>query len=607
MQANRDCHKSTWSMLGALAIVLSLGTMSLYAAEPDDLAKQIQRNLSRIQRGIATGPSRAEKDMLETRKLLAQLKAAAPDHAKLATLEKKAADLTKKLEKRLGHPVGGSAEKEETKPAAAPKPATPSNLPSSVVSRLKRMDNALSAVGAALEKNRLQTAGSKLKQAQKLMEEIQKRYGDKIPAGDAQMKAATERLATVVEKFTQAKATAAANAAVVAAAKQQKEAQSKEWMDKFYPFYDSKSGKYLLIGAAFNRASEAEQKQCRQAFAEANTLMAAYQKTEFPHGKTQELTFMERRLADTLAIYNEGAARARQEEACRPWVEKLRPYVDVGAGSNKYLVGGVTLSEPDIQQRAALLEEAQALWPEYEKAEFPLGKTARLLDLETEMQERLQEMPEELRRSRALISGDIEKEFDRVLGYLAKDTGWKTDVTKKPNIAMARDVTPLEKAVERYAATVASDDAQLATLRQKLTQVKEQDQKNRALRAERTFMAPDTFAGDGEDELRQKVEEIVKDKAADGKALRITLPAEDWHEERVLEWTDTTQTELRHRVTRFMTAQAAAKTTDGKVYLHGVHLANDRLSDGSWGPLHGHIMWSDWMAEQNVDEDPPEK
>lgn len=314
---------------------------------------------------------------------------------------------------------------------------------------------------------------------------------------------------------------------------------------------------------------------------------------------------MEQRLAGTLAIHNEGEARARQAEACRPWVDKLRPYVDVGAGGHKYLITGVTLSEPDLKERTALLAEAQALWPEYEQVEFPLGKTPKLLQLEEDLKERIENMPEELRRSRALISGDIEKECDRLLDYLARDTGWKTDRTKKPNIVMARDVEPLEKAIQRYAGTVDAGDAKLATLRQKLAQVKQEDQDNRAVRAERTFMTPDRFKGDEADELRQKVEEIVKEEAVKGKVLRITLPAENWKEERVLEWTDTTQTELRYRITRFMTAQAAGKGADGNVYLHGVHLANDRQSDGSWGPLHGHIMWSDWMAEQNVDKKPP--
>ena len=48
-------------------------------------------------------------------------------------------------------------------------------------------------------------------------------------------------------------------------------------------------------------------------------------------------------------------------------------------------------------------------------------------------------------------------------------------------------------------------------------------------------MQPDRFSGDGVDALRQKVEEIVKEKSATGNALRITLPAEDWKQENVLE------------------------------------------------------------------------
>ena len=87
--------------------------------------------------------------------------------------------------------------------------------------------------------------------------------------------------------------------------------------------------------------------------------------------------------------------------------------------------------------------------------------------------------------------------------------------------------------------------------------------------------------------------------------LRTTLPAEDWKQESVVEWTDTTHTALRYRNTRFMTAHVAAKGADSKVYLHAVHLASDRQTDGSWGSLYGHIMWSDWMAEKNVNEDPP--
>jgi hypothetical protein len=277
----------------------------------------------------------------------------------------------------------------------------------------------------------------------------------------------------------------------------------------------------------------------------------------------------------------------------------------VGTGSRKYLIDGVTASETDIQERAALLAEAQKLWVDYGKVEFPLGKTAELLSLEEIMQQRLRDMPEQLERSRALVSADIEKEFDRILAHLNQDTGWRSDLTQKPNLVMERDVAPLPQAIERYAGTVGPNDPKLATLRLKLDQIHDQDRKNRAVRAERTFMTADRFAGDRADEARLKVEAIIKEKSGAASTLRITLPAADWREENVLEWTDTTRTELRHRITRLMTAQAAAKGADGKVYLHAVHLASDRRSDGSWGPLYGHIMWSDWMAEANVAKESP--
>jgi hypothetical protein len=152
---------------------------------------------------------------------------------------------------------------------------------------------------------------------------------------------------------------------------------------------------------------------------------------------------------------------------------------------------------------------------------------------------------------------------------------------------------------------VEPDDEKLVVLGNLFKRIVEEDQKNRDLCAERTYMGADRYKGGDAADLRQKVEAIVKEKIAQAKVLRVTLPAQDWKEERVLEWTDTTQSAARYRITRFMAAQAAAKGADGKVYLHGIHLAKDRQSDGTWGALYGHIMWSDWMVEQNVKKEPP--
>ena len=260
MKSDKNTNRLTPTVIWALMIATFGGLASVKAIEPDDLAKQIEKLLSGVQRRIVTEPSRAEKEFIEANKMLAQLKGASPKHVKLATLQKRADSLKTKLEKRLGRPIGGSDKKEETKPKPVPQKPTSSTLPSSVVSRLKRMDAALSAVATALEKNRLQTASTKLKAAQKLMDEIKKRYGKNIPAGNKEMEAAKARLATAVKKYTEAESAATAQAAAQAAKEQQKEAQSQEWIDKFSPFFDTDTGKYLLMGAEFNRGTDQEKK-----------------------------------------------------------------------------------------------------------------------------------------------------------------------------------------------------------------------------------------------------------------------------------------------------------------------------------------------------------
>ena len=608
----------TFTVLLALTAGFFLFAVVIPAEAADDLPKQIERKLSKVKREIPTSPSRAEKGWLEAREMLTQLENTDSGHAKIPALQKSIQQLGQKLEKRLGRPIGGSppevkkkdtAQKQKTtqkkKPTQTQKTVqkqktAPAKLPSSVTSRLRKINTALDAVETSLTKNQLQSAETKLKTAHKTMDEIQKRYSSKIPAGNEEMKKATDRLAAVTGKVDQAKASAAEMAEAEGAMRKEKEAQSNEWVEKFSLFLDPKSDSYLLIGAQFNRASEEEQKKCREAYARANALMAEYKKVEFPHGKTTHLQSIEPGLIRTLNNYNKDQSRAQQEEASREWVDKLRAYVDVGSGSRKYLTTGVTADETGIKEQEALFREAQGVWSDYQKAEFPLGKSPRLVGLEEEMKERLAQMPEILRKSRALVAGDLEGEVDRVLAYLNKDTGWKNDTSKTPNIAMKRDVEPLHKALEKYASTVGKDDPKLATLKEKITQVEKTDQKNREIRADRTFMEPDRYKGKDADELRKMVSNIVKEKSPS--ILRVTLRAADWKEEEVVEWTDTTKTKARYRITKSMSAQAAAKGDDGKVYLHTVHLASDRKSDGSWGLLYGHIMWSDWMAEKNVNK-----
>ena len=130
------------------------------------------------------------------------------------------------------------------------------------------------------------------------------------------------------------------------------------------------------------------------------------------------------------------------------------------------------------------------------------------------------------------------------------------------------------------------------------------DNEHRRIRTERTFMTSDQYKGSDLKSLHEKAEAIVKKDFSDAKVLRKTVISTDWKEERVLEFTDTTQTATRYRVTRSLTAQAGAKR-GSDVFLYTLHIAKDQRSDGSWGELYGHIMFTDPMLESNINKTGP--
>ena len=78
------------------------------------------------------------------------------------------------------------------------------------------------------------------------------------------------------------------------------------------------------------------------------------------------------------------------------------------------------------------------------------------------------------------------------------------------------------------------------------------------------------------------------------------MPGREWAIENVIEWTDTSRTALRRRVTRSVRAEVALEQPDGSVVLQEVYLGQDRLPDGGWAGLKGHTTWADPMIAENL-------
>jgi hypothetical protein len=153
--------------------------------------------------------------------------------------------------------------------------------------------------------------------------------------------------------------------------------------------------------------------------------------------------------------------------------------------------------------------------------------------------------------------------------------------------------------LDRASGLAKTGDSRLAGLRSRMNALKKADARLRAARATDTRMRPEAYAGDDAEALKQFAEQVVSRAQPDIRLLKTAIVSPDWTEESAVEWTDTTQTALRHRTTRSVTAQVAGRV-NAETRLYTVDVGQDRLSDGAWGPTHGQVMFVDPMLEENV-------
>ncbi len=600
-------------IFAAVALSSQLSPGLVFAEDAAGMVRQIQKSFSSIKRNIVTQPSKAEMQLAETMALFQELKSVAPDDNNIPRLQKSIDDLDAKLAKRLGRtvkpveaqaapPPRPAAQEEKTSaPALTVKPATGNangKLPGGVTSRIKKIDQALGKVNKALDRNSVQRAEMEFKQVDKTVAEIQQRYGDKAPADHPEMMALSERIAQAESRLKQAAGAASEAAAAQQQAEDDNAALADAWRARLTSYASRDGDKYLsdmpwkLEGAAVERN--------RVLYAEALALMQEYDAVNFPLGKPMELKNTESSLRSTLESLQETYAREASEAGSADWVNKLKPFVTPMGGSQ--LIASYTSNVQQMQRQKQIYDEASRLFEQYLKADFPQGKSQELQAVENRLADELAKFPDVLQRSIGDQVANAESKLDQEIGFLNSKQEWKGDTQKLPYYLGADRIADAQALVDRVAELLPADDPGLAGLNAKMAELVGLNNERIEIRAQRTRMIPDRFAGDGIADIKDKAAALVVGKIAGAKVLRTTVISEDWAEESVQEWTDTTKTALRHRTTRSVTAQVAGRKADGEVRLYTVHVAKDLRSDGSWSKLYGnlHSDLGDLMLEENV-------
>ncbi len=313
-------------------------------------------------------------------------------------------------------------------------------------------------------------------------------------------------------------------------------------------------------------------------------------------------------IAETQAKIDAAGAKDAREKQSAEWVPKFQEYLaySTSEGHNPAkLVFVPGTSEPEKFDDAKKRYEAfKKFYEEYKKTDFPNGKTWQLEDIaDNQAPSRLKDFEEGFASRMGSVSERAEGEINAAMTYLEKDNGWKSDKSIRPNLLDSKRMTSIREETKNAVTALGADDPKAKQVQANFDALVAKDKENRQIRMGRTFMTPDVYTGKDIKALKKKAVTLVRGNNKEGgKPLRCTIIAENWREETVEEWTDTSKTKLRWRTTRHETAQVAAKTSNG-VRLITVALAQDKQSDGKWGPLYGNLhQGSDPMLESNVNK-----
>ena len=293
---------------------------------------------------------------------------------------------------------------------------------------------------------------------------------------------------------------------------------------------------------------------------------------------------------------------AEAEQASSGWFARLNPYV-VGLGQrghdeNKYLIPSASQDRNEMEKRLRIAGEASADLAAYRAAQLGHLATEALQETERALAKALEEFAASCREYAEADVASADQDL-RHMEQFTREQEAKL-AAKETFLFMDRSqFTRAQEVVDRAAGLMPTGDGRVAGLRQRLAALKQADARLRAARVADTKMRPEAYTGGDAAALRQAAEQVVLKAHPGVRMLRSAVVNAEWVQESVIEWTDTTQTALRHRTTRSLTAQVAVKK-NADTLLHTVYLAQDLQAEKTWGPTYGHIMFTDPMLEANV-------
>lgn len=291
-----------------------------------------------------------------------------------------------------------------------------------------------------------------------------------------------------------------------------------------------------------------------------------------------------------------GAALAG-DSLVNEWVAELRTYVPGGAKDITPGINGAALFAKVKEWRAEAVETLAA----YREVRFEKGKTRELERAEESLEQAFKDADRSLEYAVTSRAEGAKKQVGWIAEVFAGDQEWRRDRSKPPT-RFADDL--LDEAGRRIEelAEYQSDHPALGKLRADRARLLKENVERRDAAKAQTYLEPDRYAGVDAGALKAFARARVPTDHPGAAALRVTIFTPKWNVESVVEWTDTTKTAIQTRTTRTLKFSVAFKDKSG-VFRDIGYLNQNRKSDGTWGPVYGHLAkFRAPMLEENVNK-----
>lgn len=293
---------------------------------------------------------------------------------------------------------------------------------------------------------------------------------------------------------------------------------------------------------------------------------------------------------------------AQAGAASADWVTRLSPYVTpIGRPTHdktKYLIPSATQEQAEMERRLTVYGQAAADLAAYRQAALGARETEELKEIVAALDQALQDFRKSVQQYGGQDLVEAGRRLDDAERFVKAQEA-KVAAQQQPLLLDKLPITQIDDILARAAGLLKKDDVGLLTAQKRLAALKQADGRLRAAWKAGTKMTPDRYAGGDLAALKKAAEGFVLKANPGVRLLKTTIISADWGEENVVEWTDTTQTALRRRNSRSVTAQVAGKK-GVDCFLYTVDVSKDRRGDGSWGSLYGHVMYTDPMLEENA-------